>query len=296
MEKKLLLVVNPQAGVLRARRELLGIVKTLSDADFSVQVYTTRDRKDASAYVEAHANEFDLIAACGGDGTVNETISGAIRANFGGVIGVLPCGTTNDLAISLNLPRNVPKASRLIAEGNAKFLDMGAFHTDTYFTYVASFGAFTEVAYSTDQKSKNLFGPLAYLAEGLVSLADIKPYRMRVACNGEVYEDDFIFGAVLNALSVGGIMKLRKSDVSLADGKHEVLLIRNPKTAAELAMIFRDIMAGVFNGTGILLLHTDKVRFECAEKVAWTVDGEYAGALEKVEIRTLHNKLKIVRP
>ena len=113
---------------------------------------------------------------------------------------------------------------------------------------------------------------------------------------GEVYEDDFIFGAVLNALSIGGILKLRKRDVSLADGKHEILLIRNPKTAADLALIVHDLMAGIFNGPGILLLHADKVQFECAEKIPWTVDGEYAGASEKVEICNLYNKLKMIRP
>ena len=296
MPKKLLLLVNPCSGKMRAKRELLTIVQTFCDADFLVNVRITRCRHDATEFVPAYGKEYDVLVACGGDGTLNEVISGALQIGFPGNIGFIPCGTTNDLANTLGLPKSVLDCSRLIVEGKAKYMDFGAFNKNRYFTYIASFGAFTEVSYNTDQKFKNTLGHLAYIAEGIGAVDKIKPYHMVVTCDGQPYEDDFIFGAAANSLSIGGIVKLKKDMVKLTDGQHELLLVRNPRDAAHLAGLLGDLIAGKFTGENILILRGKRIQFACEESIPWCVDGEFAGDHQTVEIRNLHERLKIYRP
>ena len=296
MAKKLLLLVNPVSGKNKMKTELWGITKVLSDADFQVETYVTRSSGDAARQVQERSEEFDVIVACGGDGTLNEVVTGALRAHFEGAIGFLPCGTTNDLAASLKLPKNLLKGAQLIAETQGKPLDFGSFNRTRYFTYVAAFGAFTDVAYTTDQKLKNVFGHVAYVSEAISHLQELRSYHMRVTCDDKVYEDDFLFGAAANALSLGGVMKLKKDQVDMADGFHEVLLIRNPKNAVELAQLSRELLSRNFENKEVLLFRGKKITFECDEEIPWCLDGEYAGRYEKAVVRNITDRLKVIYP
>lgn len=296
MVKNLLLIVNPTSGTMRSKQQLLNICKTFCDADYGVSVHITRCRGDATRCVEERGNQFDVIVSCGGDGTFHEVVNGAAKIDYAGEIGFLPCGTTNDFAQTLQIPKNIAKASLLITYEKAKFLDFASFNKDSYFTYVASFGAFTDVAYSTDQKWKQVFGHAAYVTEALARLKDLRSYSMRISCDGEVYEDEFLFGAVANTLSIGGVMKLKKDQVDLRDGFHEVLLIRNPKKTVDFANLSRELLSGNFENKSVLLFRGKKIVFECDEAIPWCVDGEYADDHKKVVIRTLHNRLRVLYP
>lgn len=294
--KKLLLIVNPISGKMKAKAHLLDILKILSDADYSVTVFITRFAGDAAGHVARQGKEYDVVVACGGDGTLSEVVEGALKCSFGGALGYLPCGTTNDFAESTGIPKNLIDAAKLVCEGEAKEMDFGLFGTDRCFTYVASFGAFTEVSYSTDQKLKNALGHLAYLLEGIAKLKDLRSYHVKIDCDGAKYEGDYLFGAAANTYSMGGVLKLKKSDVDLTDGYHEVLLVKEPKTPAELAKLSQDLIAMDFSTKSFLFLKGKNVSFSSAEEIPWCVDGEYAGKHEKARVRTLHKKLKIFRP
>lgn len=296
MSQKLLLIVNPISGKMKAKNELMRICKTFCDAEYSVNVHITRCRGDAIREVVENGKNFDTIVACGGDGTLNEVVTGALRSQFIGTLGFLPCGTTNDLAESIKIPRNLGKAAELITYGAPRFLDFGNFNHNRYFTYVASFGAFTDVSYSTDQKLKNVLGHAAYVTEAIAKLKDLRAYHMKVTCDENTVEGDFLFGAVANSLSIGGVMKLKKDQVDLSDGLHEVILIRNPKNAQDLANLSREMLSGNYENQSVLFFKGKKIQFQCDEAIPWCVDGEYAGAHEKTKISNIHHKLRIICP
>lgn len=296
MAKKVLLLVNPVSGKAAAKSNLFGIVKALCDADYSVTVHITQRRLDATEKVISEGEGYDLIIALGGDGTFNEVVTGAVRSDYEGALGFLPCGTTNDLAHTLAIPKKLEKASALFASGEPKELDIGSFNRTRYFTYIATFGAFTDVAYSTDQKLKNVLGHAAYVTEAIARLGELRSYRMRVNCDGEIFEDDFLFGAAANSFSIGGVMKLKKEQVSLNDGFHDVLLIRNPKNAVDLANLSKELLSGNFENKSVLFFHAKKIVFDCEEEIPWCVDGEFAGNHSHAVVRNLKNRIRIFYP
>ena len=294
MQKKLLLIVNPTAGKMQAKNHLMGICKTFCDAEYSVNIHVTRCKMDAERYVLNCGKEYDVIVSCGGDGTLNEVVSGALRCGYEGTFGFLPCGTTNDLATTMGIPKNLQKAALLVTYGEPKTLDFGLFNKNRYFAYVASFGAFTDVSYSTDQKKKNVFGHAAYVTEAIARLKDLRPYRMKVNCDGEEFEDEFLFGAAANSFSIGGVLKLKKNQVDLHDGCHEVLLIRNPKTAADLAQLSVEMLSGSYENKSVLFFRGKEIRFSCDEEIPWCVDGEYAGTHNEVCVKNLQGAIRLI--
>jgi YegS/Rv2252/BmrU family lipid kinase len=296
MSKKLLMVVNPTSGKMKIKNQLLNVCKIFCEAGFEVSIHVTANRLDATRITKERGGSFDVVIACGGDGTFNEVVAGAMEAKFAGALGFLPCGTTNDLASTMGIPKTISKAAELIAATPPREMDFGLFNGSHYFSYVATFGAFSAVAYSTDQRLKNLFGHAAYMTEALAQVKDVRPYRMRVICDDTVIEDEFLFGAVANALSIGGVMKLKKDEVDVSDGYHELVLMKNPKNAADISNLSREFFSGKFENKSILLLRGKRIVFECEESLAWCTDGEYAGNHERVQIQNLHGVLSVIRP
>lgn len=292
--KTALLLVNPRSGKQQVKRELVDILAAFSHADWSVNVHVTRFPGDATGWVKEHAAGFDAVVACGGDGTLNEVVAGALESGFQGDLGFLPCGSTNDLAQTLHLPKSLQKAAEYIAKSTGKPLDFGLFSGNRYFTYIASFGAFTEVSYSTDQQLKNTFGHLAYVAEGIRSMSTIRPYRLTVCCDGVECRGSYIFGAAANSLSIGGVVKLQRGKIDLTDGKHEVILVKEPKSPAEAFDLINNVLNGELDSENIVLLHGKEITFSCDEEIPWCVDGEYAGKWEKATVKNLHDRLKVI--
>ena len=232
--KQLLLIVNPVSGMKKAAKRLSEIVSVFNRADYDTHVFITAERGDATRMVEAHGKRMDLIVCCGGDGTLNETVTGIIRANLTVPLGYIPTGSTNDFSSTLKLNANPVAAAEQIVNGTPTLVDVGRFE-DSYFTYIASFGAFTKASYATKQNTKNALGHLAYVLSGIQEISGIKKQHVRMELDGSVLEDDFIFGAVCNSTSVGGVLTLAPTLVDLSDGKFEVLLVRSPKDVSELS-------------------------------------------------------------
>lgn len=290
MAKTLLLIVNPRAGRTRSMAPLFDAVARFCEAGYLVSVRRTAYPGHAAEIVEAEGAQFDRIVCCGGDGTLNETVRGAMTLDAPPPVGYIPGGSTNDFAASLSLSPDPLLAAEQITASQGRQLDIGTFNGRP-FVYVASFGAFTRASYAAPQSIKNDLGHLAYLLEGVRDLSTLRPYPATVTTEDEIFDGDFLFGAVTNATSVGGLMKLHRDQVVLDDGLFELLLIPNPTSASELQNLVRCLILQDFTGSGVVFRHVPAVTVETPEGFPWTLDGEYGSGAERVEIRNLHQRL-----
>lgn len=291
--KKLLLILNPYAGQRKANRLLPEIIEIFNRADLDVTVYITAGNGDAKLKAMDYASQTDAIVCCGGDGTFNETASGVLASGVDIPIGYIPAGSTNDLAISLKLPTDILQAARMIARGNLQRLDMGSFN-GRYFSYVASFGAFTRASYATPQSMKNALGHMAYLLSGIQELSQIKTHRLRFELpDGRVLEDDYLFGAISNTTSVAGLLTLSKDRVDMTDGQLELMLIRSPKDPIELADCLMAIQRQTYDCDMITFLSTKGVKVAAPADLDWTIDGEREEGAEQIDIQCVYQPLQI---
>lgn len=276
--KKLLLLVNPHAGKGGFRNGMGDILLNFHNAGFSTTVTFTDRRGDAPRIAAQAAGEYDRIVCVGGDGTLGETVSGLMQVEHRPELGYIPMGTTNDCAVTLGLSHDPLRAAYTAANGVTLPLDVGRLNGRGFFTYVAAFGAFTEVSYETPQDQKNTLGRLAYILDALRRLPNLTHRWTKVEYDSGVLEDDFSFGAVMNARSVAGVIRLGEDvGVSLSDGLFEVLLIRTPESVLQLGALITDILANKFDSDYVTLLRSKNVRFTFREPVAWTADGEDGG-------------------
>ncbi len=296
MSQRLLLIINPCSGRAKMHTELLKVVEILSAADYTVTVYPTKCKGDATEHIlKLSQNDYDIIVVCGGDGTLNEVITGVVQSGITVPLGYIPSGTLNEWSSGLNISRNIETAAKDITNSKRIKLDIGKFG-DKYFSYTASFGAFTSASYSAPQDVKNVLGQAAYFFEGLKSLSNIKPIHLKFTCENAEIEGDFLFGAISNSLSVGGIVKYNKTAVELNDGEFEVLLIRNPDNILKLQPIIDGILKRDFSREGIEFFRTNNVTIETKENVSFTLDGEFAEISGKLNITNLHNAITFIVP
>ncbi|MDD6428376.1 diacylglycerol/lipid kinase family protein [Candidatus Weimeria sp. HCP3S3_B5] len=295
MGKKLLFIYNPHSGRGMIRMSLSDIIEIMVRAGYEVSVYPTQKPKDAMEQTLSHGGEYDRIVVSGGDGTLDEVVTGVMKSGLDVPVGYIPAGSTNDFGASLGIPKDMTQAANIASWGIPRAFDVGRFGDD-YFVYVAAFGIFTQTAYSTSQQLKNVLGHSAYILSAFKQLRDIPSYRMQVEYDGNVLYDEFIFGMVTNTLSVGGIKGIIPGDKKLDDGLFEVTLVKTPKNPMEL----NEIVGGL---TGVLKdadtdmvssFQTRSIVFTTAEEIPWTLDGEYGGSVSKVQIENLHRKMNIV--
>ena len=293
-ERKLLLIVNPFSGKAKMVTNLMAVTRILSDKGFSVTVYPTKSPGDATRRAkEVLAGEFERIVVCGGDGTLNEVITGLMISGVKSKIGYIPAGTLNEWSQSLNVPRSIPQAAVSASGDDEIILDIGKF-CDRYFTYTASFGAFTEVSYSAPQEAKNILGQAAYFFEGIKSLGNIKPVHLKIECEEKCIDGNFLFGAVSNSMSIGGIVKFKENLVKLNDGLLEVVLIKNPSNIIEFQQIVDGILRGDLNRECIEFFHTKSIKVLGGRGVSWTLDGEFAPGRDEVVIKNIPSALRLV--
>jgi len=292
--KKLFFVMNPCAGQKRAHRVLADIINIFNRADYEVTVYMTACRGDAIDAVRSHAEGTDLVVCCGGDGTFNEAVTGMMQSGIRVPIGYIPAGSTNDFASSLGLPSDCIKAAEKIAAGTPVAYDIGAF-CGRYFSYVASFGAFTKASYATPQSVKNAIGHLAYILGGISELSQIHKTHVKFTLDeDEVLEDDYLFGAIANSTSMGGVLKLDPTLVDMQDGKFEILLIRAPKNALELAECVGALQSKTYNCGMISFRSASRITVEAPADMPWVLDGEKEEGHTVARVENCHLALHLV--
>ena len=293
--KKLLFIMNPFAGQRKANRQLADIIDVFNRADYEVLTYMTACQGDAERVARQYGPNVDIVVCCGGDGTFNETVSGVLKSGTDVPVGYIPAGSTNDFASSLKLSADFVQAARDIVEGEPVRVDIGRFG-ERYFSYVASFGAFTRASYATPQNVKNALGHLAYLLGGIQELSQIKAQKLSFALpNGERIEDEFIFGAISNSTSVGGILTLAPDKVDMTDGKFELLLVRAPKTAMELTECLMALQRQTYNCAMITFLSAEHVKVTAPKEMDWTLDGERGQGAESIEVTCMHHAIQILQ-
>jgi YegS/Rv2252/BmrU family lipid kinase len=291
--KKMLFIMNPYSGMRKANRYLTDIISLFNRADYEVNIRMTTGQGDAARFAEGYSAGVDLVVCCGGDGTLNETITGMIHAGSKAPIGYIPAGSTNDFATSLQLSADPLKAAQAILDGNAFRYDIGLFG-QRHFCYVASFGAFTKTSYATPQSIKNALGHTAYVLSGIQELSQLRNTHMRVELDDTVIEDDFLFGAISNSTSVGGVLTLDPKQVDLQDGKFELLLIRTPRNLTELSECIQALQSQKYNCSAITFRSTSHLRVSSNEAVTWTLDGEREDVTGPVEVHNLHHAVSLL--
>jgi len=293
-KQNVLLIVNPVSGRQKSRLLVYKIVDFLSRNGCKTTIFSTIRRGNATELVREYAASHDKIICCGGDGTLNEVFSGLAAMDISIPVGYIPTGTTNDMANALGLASNTKNAIRLTMHGKVRTLDLGTFNDDKYFSYVASFGAFSKVAYETPQWLKNRLGRASYFFYGISEIADICSHRVRIVADGREIDGDFVYGSVSNSTIIGGLVKLPEDSISLDDGKFEVMLIKTPKDPLDLHSIVQGLVNQDYDDDALMFLTASQVKFTFEGAVPWTVDGEYAGENSNVIIGNLHRKASIL--
>lgn len=292
-ERKLLFVFNPKSGMGLIKNNLLDIVDVMVKAGYDPTVYPTQARGDAIRKVREDGAAYERIVCSGGDGTLDEVVTGMCEANLQIPLGYIPAGSTNDFARTLKIPNDMVKAAE-IAVGDHVFLcDVGQFNNDT-FIYIAGFGMFTEISYDTPQELKNVLGHAAYILSAAKSLASIPSYLMQIEANDEVIEGRFVYGMITNSLSVAGFKGLTGKDVELDDGEFEVTLIKSPTNPLELTEIV-EYLTGIISETKMVYtFKASNIQIRSRSSVSWTMDGENGGEHWSVDIKNHHKKLNIL--
>lgn len=288
----MLFVFNPKAGKGKIKTHLLDIVDIFSSHNYEIIIRSTQAPRDAYEKAKEYADSVDLIVCSGGDGTLDEVVTGIMEADSSVPIGYIPAGSTNDFANSLFMPKNMTKVAEMIMAEELYHCDIGRFNQKT-FAYVAAFGLFTDVSYETDQDLKNVLGHVAYVLEGVKRLFDIKSYHMKVSSEEVQVEDDFIVGMITNSRSVGGFKNLTGKNVDMNDGFFEVTLIVHPKNPLQLQEIMTALVMAEDNTDMIYSFKTRQLTIETDEEVPWTLDGEFGGNHSYVEIENRHKALNL---
>lgn len=292
--KKMLFILNPCAGTKSANKVLADILAVFNRAGYDVRTYVTAGPQDAIAAVKALAPGMDMVVCCGGDGTFNETVTGLLETKLDIPIGYIPAGSTNDFASSLKLPSDPVTVAQQIVNGTPQRYDVGQFN-DRYFSYVASFGAFTKASYNTPQNVKNALGHTAYLLEGIHELSQIRKTRVRLELDGETLEDDYLFGAICNSTSIGGILTLDANQVDMADGMFEVLLVRAPQNLSEITECMLAVQKQQYNCRMMTFRSTTSVKIFTDTEMFWTLDGEKAQSSNEITVTNLHHAIGLVK-
>ncbi len=280
LRKKILLVLNPIAGKMRAQNVDIPALFP----EYEVTTYHTQDGASCEAYVATNAAAYDIVVCAGGDGTLNHVINGLMHSDPRPPLGYIPCGTTNDFAAGLGIPRDITRAAAAICTGEPKKIDVGSFG-DRYFSYVASFGAFTESSYKVPQESKNRMGRMAYFFEAVREFPRIRPCHMTVETDNGRFEGDYVFGAVSNATSLGGMLHLSSDDVVYDDGLFEVMLISMPRSVLDWQHIIFSLLRRQYNPDHITFFKTRHAVFSMEQVSPWSLDGEYDSGDNTVEIQ-----------
>lgn len=293
MKKRLLFIVNPSAGTVKIKDTLLEVCQIFCESGFDLTLNVTKYISDAIKEAMEQDTGYDLVVCCGGDGTFNGMVSTIVPFENRPVIGYIPSGSTNDFARSIGLNGSSVEIARQIMTGSPRSIDIGSFN-QLHFSYVASFGAFTETSYNTPQSLKNRLGHLAYLLEGVKDLSTIEPCHMKIVDGETVMEGNYIWGAVCNSTSIGGMIRLNKELVDFNDGLFEVMLIKMPKTVIDLTKIVVSINTQSYDPELITFFQASELDVYPETEIPWTLDGEYAPGSKEIHIQNIHNALQII--
>lgn len=290
--KKLVFISNPKAGIKKKEGVLVDIINEFEDNNYTTELHFTRAQGDGTRLVLQYGRKAALIVCMGGDGTLNEVIEGVVQGGIAAPIGYIPAGSTNDFAASLNLSTQPEVAARDIMTKHARHIDIGRFN-DRYFVYTASCGIFTRSSYETSQSFKNIFGHFAYVLDGIKDLGNVRQLKLDIEYDGKKISGNYIFVAICNSTSIGGIMTIDKDKVDFADGLFEMLLIKFPKDLIELGNIIAKLQGQVYDES-VQLIPVSKVKISDSTNIAWSLDGEKEEGRQTAQFEVFHRAVNLI--
>lgn len=293
MGKRLLLILNPMSGMMTGKKHLADVVSKFCQADYEPMVFVTGAAGDATQWAARWGGQSDLVVVMGGDGTFTETVVGLLQGGHTTPIGYIPCGSTNDFAAAIGLQKSIPAATDAILNGTPHTYDVGMF-ADRPFSYVASFGVFTRASYATPQNAKNVLGRLAYLLESVKDVATIRPWHLSIEVDGQTVEGDYLFGAVSNSTTLGGVLKLNTDVVNMNDGMLELLLVKMPRNPTELNECIVSLVEQRYDAAMLTFLSSREFVVHAPAEMEWTLDGEWCGGVEKVTVRNRQDAICLI--
>ena len=297
--KKALFLFNPHAGKGKIVSNIATITDILTKAGYLVTAYPTQSKGDATEKILMWGGYYDRIVVGGGDGMLHEAVNGVMNLTKPVDLAYIPSGTINDFANTHKIPRDIESAAQIAAGDSRSTIDVGLFG-DTYFSYVAAFGAVTDVTYTTNQDAKNAFGFLAYLTNAL-KYVDLRKLMasartMEIRSDRYVFTGEFVLGCVSNSHSLGSLKQLVPDNVELKDGLMEGLFVQKPKNITHLGHILDLLMSGNMDRPEILSTRSEKYEIITEEDTAWTLDGEDGGIHHSVTVRDCKQKLTMILP
>jgi len=292
--KSMMLIVNPKAGRMHSRNRLHALVRQFNQNDYQCHLYVTNRSGDVKQILEIYGKNYQLIVALGGDGTLNEVVTTMINSNISIPLGFIPGGTTNDFARSHQIPTNFKSATQQIMTGSLHNIDIGAFN-QRYFNYIATFGAYTAVAYQTNQTLKNWLGYPAYLISSFKHLNSLRKYSITITINDQTTQEEVIFLAITNSTSVGGLLRYPPEQIQLDDGYLEICLLRYPNIPTDWLSLTQALAMGQYNHPLIILTKASSFKIVSEEAIEWCLDGEYGGQEKNAEIHCLPQQIQLIK-
>ena len=292
--KNMVFIINPFSGKVKIKSVLLDIIHMFNEADFNVNIQTTLYRGHATEVVQSVPDDTDIIVVSGGDGTLNEVLTGLLKSGKKLPVGYIPTGSTNDFANTFGISTEPKVAAKAIVNGENYDIDVGRFNGNRYFSYIASFGVFTAVSYKTPQNIKNTFGHLAYVMEGIKDITKIVSYKAKVKADENILEGEYIFGAITNTTSVGGIVKLSSKIVKMNDGLFEIVLVKKPKNINDLSQILTGLSTSKFDNSAFDFVKGKNVSLEFDSDMDWSIDGEHQKTGPCVEISNIQTAVSLI--
>ena len=291
MNKSVLIIANPCSGKSKGAKVAPKVQKKLISEGYETQLMFTRSHGDAVTLAKSATQ--DIVVCIGGDGTLNETITGLVESGSKSSLGYIPLGSTNDFAKSMGIPRRWKNALKEILEGSEQEIDVCKFN-EKYFAYVAAYGIFAETSCSVSQKIKNKIGRMAYVLFGAREVFSGKSYHICMDVEGKRIDDTYAFVGFGNTRSIGGLLKFRDSVVQMADGLFEVILVKYPKSVGQLTRMVKKFYKSDWQGDGLELYHTKEVKVYNQESMLWSLDGEKNILTTDAEVLILPKAIKII--
>ncbi|MBO8164787.1 MAG: diacylglycerol kinase [Brevibacillus sp.] len=295
--KRARIIYNPSSGRELVRRRLPDILDFLEGAGYETSCHATKGKNDATEEAErAVARGFDVIIAAGGDGTIYEVVNGMAEKKHRPALGIIPCGTSNDFARALGIPRSIGQSCEIIARGRKQRIDLGRVN-DRYFINIAGGGSLTELTYEVPSKLKTMLGQLAYYVKGIEKLPSIRPTRMRLQTRDRVViDDEIMLFLVANSHAVGGFDRLAPN-ASLSDGLLDCLVLKKTSLPDFIRLATLAIKGEHIKDPRILYFQTDYLKAVASDpgEVHLNLDGELGGQLP-CECRALPGHLEVFVP
>ena len=280
--KRARIIYNPTSGRELFRKHLPEVLEKMEQAGYETSCHATTCEGDAiqAAKVAVERN-FDLVIAVGGDGTLNEVISGIAKFENRPKVGLIPMGTTNDFARAVHIPRDINKAVDIILKGESIPVDIGLMNNDRYFINIAGGGRITELTYEVPSKLKTVLGQMAYYLKGIEMLPSIRSSHVRIEYDGQVFNDSAMMFLIGLTNSVGGFEKLAP-DASINDGKFTLLILKELNMAEFIRVASLALRGEHLSDPRVIYAKASKITVTTEERVLLNLDGEYGGVLPAV--------------